>query len=124
MDVNCINWLEKQMNESNYQLDSRWDLKAVKHFLKAGAVQTSEGSSQAGHGHNGRPLLAEDVLGGREGAEGLGVLADGFRAEARVQVDGPEEMVENAVGSDGWQVPLQNVQDNHFPLLQKKLKKN
>jgi hypothetical protein len=94
-------------------------LKAVKHFFEAGAVQASEGSSQTGHGHNGRPLLAEDVLGGCESAKCFGVLADSLQAEARVKVDGAEEVVQDAVRGHGRQVPLQNVQDNHFPLLEK-----
>ena len=113
-----IFWSNKQ-GTVTYQLDSGGDLKALKHPLEAGVVEAAEGSSQAGHGHDRGPLLAEGVLGGSQGAEGLGVLPDGLQFEALVQGDGPQQVVEDAVGRDGRQVPLQHVQDDHLPLLQK-----
>jgi len=94
----------------------------VEHPLQAVVVEAAEGSAQAGHGHDRRPLLAEGVLGGRQSAERFGVFPDGLQLEARVELDGPEEVVEDAVGGDGGQVPLEDAQNNHFPLLKRRVK--
>jgi hypothetical protein len=34
-----------------------------------------------------------------------------------VKVQGPEEVVQDAVEGDGGQVPAKNVENNHFPFL-------
>ena len=102
-----------------YQLYSWGDLKAVKHLFEAVVVEAAKGCPEAGDGDYGRPLLAEDVFGGGQGAEGLSVLLDGLQVEAGVQLDGAEQVVQDAVRRHGGQVPFQNVQNNHLPLLEK-----
>ncbi len=92
-----------------YQLNSWGDLEAVKHLIEAVVVEATKGCAEAGDGDHGRPLLAEDVLGGGQGAEGLGVLLHGLQVEVRIQLDGAEQVVQDAVRRHGRQVPFEDI---------------
>lgn len=102
-----------------YLLNSCQQLQLGEHLFHALPTQPSEGSPQAGHCHHCRAGVAEDVLGGRQRYEGLGVLADGVDVERGVQVQGPEQVVHDGVGGHSREVPFQNLKYQHFPLLKK-----
>jgi hypothetical protein len=104
-----------------YLLNSSDSLKPLNCLLPSFAVQAPEGSSKAGKGNHVGTLVEEGVLSGREGVEGLCVSPNGVDI---VKVQGPEEVVQDAVRGDGGQVPAENVEDNHFPLLKDKEKES
>ena len=79
--------------------------------------QAPEGGAQAGHGDHGGAAAGEDVLGGSQGHEGLGVPADGGEGGGVHQGSAAEDLVQDKVGGDGRQVPVQDLQDQQFPLL-------
>jgi len=99
-------------------------LEAVKHLIEAVVVEAAKGCAEAGDGDHGRPLLAEDVFGGGQSAESFGVLLDGLQVEVRIQLDGAEQVVQDAVRRHGGQVPFKNIQNNHLPLLEKNIRRN
>ena len=58
------------------------------------------------------------VLGGREGHEGLGVVTS-LSAIELFEGKSSQKLVDDAIRSHGGQVPVENLQHQQFPLLQK-----
>ena len=102
-----------------YLLHTGETVEAGEEVLEALDVEAAEGGGQAGHGHDGRAQLGEHVLGGGEGGEGLGVPADGVGVKVVVvaEVQAAEEVVEDGVGGHRGEIPLEDVEDKHLPLL-------